>query len=571
MIVFPHTMEIINTTLATVTIVLLFLSFLISKGESSSKNKIFSLFIISISLWSLFIMLFRIEKTVEIALTLSSIFYVFGAIIPASFLHFSYIFPNNSKVSNKTITFIYFPIIIIILIFVFSPNILVNKIDLLENTQKIVTLNLYSYIIYSIYFVLYTIATFYNLIKSFLLSTDIIVKKQLRLIFIGTIIPYMIAIFFNLILPLFNYQYIWIGPTMSIVVILVITYSIFKHQFLNIKLILPQLLVGSIWLMILVDVIYVKNEVDTIYNVSIFILTIIIGAILLKSILIESNQREILRILNETLEERVTAQTSEISKSYELEKNARRELEKLIETKDQFILITQHHIRSPVYEIKSEIENAISKLDKNTSAEIIESLKGTRSTSLRLGKIIDDFVNISTLKVGSQILTITNANIKPILENILSDLKVDIRNSNIEIIIDDQDHWPEILMDSGKIHEALLIIIENAISYNFKNGTVRISTKNINNIFEITIINTGIGITYSDKNKLFGKIFYRSEKAKSLNPIGMGVGLSIAKAIVKAHHGELYISSEGENMGAKVIFSLPLDFMRDLNLELGNL
>jgi len=82
-------------------------------------------------------------------------------------------------------------------------------------------------------------------------------------------------------------------------------------------------------------------------------------------------------------------------------------------------------------------------------------------------------------------------------------------------------------------------------------------TKHAGDHFEMMVENTGVGIAREDKKQLFNHLFFRGESAKKANPVGMGVGLSVARAIVRAHHGELTIESEGEGKGARVIIKLP--------------
>ena len=77
------------------------------------------------------------------------------------------------------------------------------------------------------------------------------------------------------------------------------------------------------------------------------------------------------------------------------------------------------------------------------------------------------------------------------------------------------------------------------------------------------IRNTGVGFSSDTGNNIFEKLFYRSDEAKENNPKGMGIGLTLARAIVNAHHGEFYIHSDGKNKGAIVKIVLPIDFTED--------
>jgi signal transduction histidine kinase len=195
-----------------------------------------------------------------------------------------------------------------------------------------------------------------------------------------------------------------------------------------------------------------------------------------------------------------------------------------------------------------------------------KSLENAKSSTIRLARIVDDFLNITTLKVGAKILNTSMHSMKPILEDILKELSININNMNISVNYEKDDkYWPVIKIDLSKMREAFHIVIENAVKYNKINGVIDIITKKEYDTFEIIVSNTGIGITYEERNKLFSKLFFRGERAKASNPIGMGVGLSVARAIIRAHHGDITIASDGENRGATVSISLPLDFMKQVN------
>src|SRR3989344_8976777 len=129
---------------------------------------------------------------------------------------------------------------------------------------------------------------------------------------------------------------------------------------------------------------------------------------------------------------------------------------------------------------------------------------------------------------------------------------------------EDDSSWPIIQMDSGKMRDVLLIIIENAVRYNIKDGSIYIKNEIEKGIFQMIVENTGVGITSEDRGNLFERLFYRSKKAQITHPGGMGIGLSVSRAIVRAHHGNITIHSEGESKGATVTITLPLDFLKNI-------
>ena len=222
-------------------------------------------------------------------------------------------------------------------------------------------------------------------------------------------------------------------------------------------------------------------------------------------------------------------------------------------------MITQHHLRAPVTSIRSGLEEIINGEYGVIKPKLGKALQNVNTSVHRLTRIVDDFLNIATLKVGSQILNLETHSLKPLVDDVLEELKIDIENMRltVEYPTDGAD-WPDLEIDASKMREVLLIIIENAVRYNLSGGKISIGTKQDNESFEVVVQNTGVGITRDDRDKLFTRHYFRSSRAQAAHPIGMGIGLSVARAIVRAHQGDLTIESDGENMGAKVVVTLSM-------------
>ena len=346
-------------------------------------------------------------------------------------------------------------------------------------------------------------------------------------------------------------------------------YTIIKYKSFPLPLIGRNVLVFTLW--ILIGSLIIIPDIDTNHIITgiTFIISLIIGIILIRSTRREVTQLKhisslasSLETLNSSLSDKVKDQTQEITRAYELEKKAKRELEKWSDTKDQFIMIAQHNLRIPVTNINNKLKSIFSLDQKEISKEVREILNDTNTSIDHLARIADDFKDIARLKIGSQILKLNSASIKPLILEILQELKIDIENMNLTVAYptDDGD-WPNLKIDSNKIRDVLLVIIENAIRYNIKNGKIEIKTQTDKNIFKIIIENTGLGISLKEKENLLNRTFYRGKYAQTVNPTGMGIGLSVSRSIIEAHHGTITINSDGENMGARVILTLPVDFL----------
>ena len=107
--------------------------------------------------------------------------------------------------------------------------------------------------------------------------------------------------------------------------------------------------------------------------------------------------------------------------------------------------------------------------------------------------------------------------------------------------------------DSEKLTRAVYEIIENAIQYTPMNGKLSISLNGLANDAYLRVQDTGIGIPDTEKGKIFDRL-YRGDLARTKR--GSGLGLSIAKLIVEAHHGTIRAESEGEGKGSTFIVEM---------------
>ncbi len=547
-------------------ILIVSLDIVIIIGSKNLSSRLFALLTLITAIWVITqgILISSIDITLSIALL--RLQYILGITIAIGFLHFSYVYPHDIKPSKKSLAISTSILLIFTYLYLFTNTLLVDAYRIQSLGNWAWTFGPYS-IIFDLIFCILWITSLVRIYQTYVKTTGEIhknLKNMFFTLFLG-IIPPTLA---NIVLPSIGvFSFNWTGPIMSTVWIFIIGYSIAKYRQMGVKVAITKVFVIAMVMMALLNI-FVDLIFGIYSRIALFIAFAILGYFLFKSLTKESSQRELLTSLNSTLSEKVAEQTTEIRKAYELEKHARRELEKLNETKDQFIMITQHHLRSPVTNIRSELEamqnGTYGKLDAGQSQAITK----TNASVSRLTRIVDDFLNISTLKVGSQILDIKTGNMKPILIEVLDELRIDIERSHLSVKYPESTaDWPHIEIDASKMHEALLIVIDNAVKYNVDGGSIVISTRTEDNsvenhtdnsrVFEMIIENTGIGLIAEDREKLFTRHFYRSKRAQSANPIGMGIGLSVARAVVRAHHGTLEIESDGEGKGARVRFRLP--------------
>jgi len=268
--------------------------------------------------------------------------------------------------------------------------------------------------------------------------------------------------------------------------------------------------------------------------------------------------------LSENLQEKVDQQTRELKQAYnkieyayEIEKKAHQDLKDLSEAKNQFILATQHHLRTPLTIMKGYasmlIEGDYGKLNKKVKEKLVFFSESTQ----KLINLVNEFLDISQFQVGKKILKIEKVDPQKLIKEIIEEFKIEAEKKNIYLKIKRLNHISIIKADYAKLKEAIYNVIDNGIKYTEKGG-ITISLEMENKKLKIIIKDTGIGIGKKEINSLFEKTFERSEEAQKLYTLGRGIGLYISSSIIKAHNGKIWAENWGENSGSIFYIELPV-------------
>lgn len=246
----------------------------------------------------------------------------------------------------------------------------------------------------------------------------------------------------------------------------------------------------------------------------------------------------------------------------------------LLKTKDEFLTVASHQMKTPITDISWALE-ALSE-DKKLSESNQEIIKHAFDASKLLLKIVEDFLNIAKIEDGKFGYHFEPVDIPIFLNRILSESLSQASRAGVRFYFDSpQTPLPMAIIDTGKLSLAVINLLENAIRYNVKNGEVIVKVELVPGkpfdslrqssgqavqdkpFLKVSVKDTGIGIPPEAFEKLFTK-FFRAENAVKFQTEGSGLGLYIAKNIIQAHGGEIYIESE-PNRGTIVYFTLPTD------------
>ncbi len=216
-----------------------------------------------------------------------------------------------------------------------------------------------------------------------------------------------------------------------------------------------------------------------------------------------------------------------------------------IDYMNQFSISAAHELKTPLTILRGETEIALK--SPKTPKEYIEVLKSNYEETIRLTKIIDNLFFISKIDHSMIDITKTKLNLDDFLNNTADNLKILGADKNIKLKVESEtDSFIEI--DKELMMQALSNLIDNAIKYGNENNTVTIKGENlVPDKVKISVINCGEGIPEEALPKIFDR-FYRVESSRNRNTGGVGLGLSVVKAIVNWHNAEIFVESNHDGV-----------------------
>jgi signal transduction histidine kinase len=241
---------------------------------------------------------------------------------------------------------------------------------------------------------------------------------------------------------------------------------------------------------------------------------------------------------------------------------ANRELFELKNLRDEQLLTVSHQLKTPLTVIKGYA----SMLDEgdygSLSVAQVEAINAILESSGKALRLTSDILEAGAVEdPASRNMDIGAVNMRQTVSDVIDELKPKAQKKNIYMYFDQVNHTnPLVQGDSVRLRQAILNILDNAITYTREGGvTVRLlaDAKGM----RLSISDTGIGIHAEDQRKLFEK-FYRGENAKVHNPQGNGMGMYIARKIIEAHGGTVWAESAGRGKGSTFNLWLPVDEQR---------
>jgi two-component system phosphate regulon sensor histidine kinase PhoR len=236
---------------------------------------------------------------------------------------------------------------------------------------------------------------------------------------------------------------------------------------------------------------------------------------------------------------------------------------KLSEIKNDFISNMTHEFKTPI----STISLACEVLNDNTiekSPERVNTyVQMIKDENKRLSLLVENILQTAILDKGQLKLKLQSIDIHNLIENTITNIKLQVENKDGEISTGLKAAIPVINGDRVHITNIIFNLIDNALKYSNDHPKIRIETSSDNDGIFISVQDNGIGISKENQKRIFDTMF-RVPTGNIHNVKGFGLGLSYVKAVVEKHGGSINVASE---LGKGSIFTVYLPYHTEINTQ----
>jgi signal transduction histidine kinase len=254
--------------------------------------------------------------------------------------------------------------------------------------------------------------------------------------------------------------------------------------------------------------------------------------------------------LAQLLERRVEERTQELQE-------ANRRLQELDKLKSDFVSTVSHELRTPMTSIKGYVDNILDGLTGALTEKQSYYLSRVKSNVERLTRMINELLDLSRIEAGKVELSLGKVHMRELISEVVEGFQGMAQEKGITLRTHQPNELPAIRCDRDKLHQVLTNLIQNAIKFTPTGGEVRIESQRRNDGFlMVGVIDTGCGIPLHELDKVFEK-FYHGESGSPEEP-RWGLGLPIAKSLVKLHGGRIWAEST-PGQGSRFYFTVPIE------------
>lgn len=246
--------------------------------------------------------------------------------------------------------------------------------------------------------------------------------------------------------------------------------------------------------------------------------------------------RSALQEANQQLEQRVKERTAELQ-------NALEKLAELNQLKANIIANISHELRTPMTHLKGYLDLVIAGDLGPLTEEQQNALSIMARSGERLSRLIEDLIQFSVSEHDQLNIQFAPFSMQNLCNLAIRRAKPKAIDRDVKLVSDYENSLPEVDGDEEKISWVIQQLLDNAIKFSEGGGTVTLRIKREENLLNISVIDTGIGIPQSQVDKIFDS-FHQLDSSTTRKAGGTGLGLALAKKIIEAHGSTIRVNSD---------------------------
>ena len=258
---------------------------------------------------------------------------------------------------------------------------------------------------------------------------------------------------------------------------------------------------------------------------------------------------EALQALTLSLEQKVKERTAELE-------IARDQALVATQHKSEFLASMSHELRTPLNAVIGFSDVLLEKMFGDLNEKQEEYLQDILSSGRHLLALINDILDLSKIEAGRTELEVSTFNLATTVENTLVLVRERAVRRRVDLTSEINSQLGDCRADERKVKQVLLNLLSNAIKFTPEGGRISVTASVIGEYVEISVTDTGIGISTEDRQRIFEE-FYQVKRDPAHKREGTGLGLALSKKFVELHGGRICVESE-PGKGSTFTFTLPL-------------
>ncbi|QLY26764.1 response regulator [Bdellovibrio sp. KM01] len=245
-----------------------------------------------------------------------------------------------------------------------------------------------------------------------------------------------------------------------------------------------------------------------------------------------------------------------------LEKLLQQKIESLKQAhqkKDEFLATLSHELRTPLNVIAGYLE--ILRDAQPESEEYFNALQIIDANLKIETRLIGEILDMSRIITGKMKLDLNFYALDEMIDSSIESLSVALAAKKINLEMHVAPHLGRMWGDRDRMRQVIWNLVSNAVKFTPLGGTIKIFASKVNDVFEFSIEDNGVGIVAENQEDVFNR-FWQEDSAITRQHMGLGLGLGIVRHIVELHGGTVEVFSAGRNKGARFTIHVPIQQVR---------